>query len=219
VSGLVINPDDRAKQRQRNRAATGALHPKQLVGATPVHLPNQPSERPSEQTNRSIFVLDQAEKTDLPAAMSIDNQGATQKRLSRRRIAAILLSPLGVAPFMLFSAWDYMPSSSESEIATYWDYLWTGLATASLLSAPAGVVVWYLFSMTRLRERAWLVIPLFSAVLAGVAMLSDKNSGPSQGLVMAMMFGLPVSLAYCLIAGVPWTLRKTTSQAVTPTAA
>lgn len=133
--------------------------------------------------------------------MAIGEQSGTPVAGPKRRVVAAILSPLGVAPFMAFSAWEGMEMSSESPVATLWDYLWRGVLAAYLLAAPAGVIAWWLLKTTKKRPGAGLIILLFMAASAVTGVIFTKSL---SGIIAGVMFGLPTAITYCLIAGVPW---------------
>jgi hypothetical protein len=86
--------------------------------------------------------------------------------------------------------------------------LWADYALFALVSAPASLLVWFVISGAKLPYRTWLIAPLFAVASAGsfalLGALENSSSLNVSYTLVGLFISLPISLTYCLIAGVPW---------------
>lgn len=119
----------------------------------------------------------------------------------RRRIA-ILAAPLGIAPIAGLKALDAMEMASESLPTLVLTYLGYFLILGYAFGAIAGGVTWLLSAWFKLPERAWIFIGVFT--IPWVAFYGVATQSIEIGLMLGLVFALPISLTYCLVAGTSW---------------
>jgi len=134
-----------------------------------------------------------------------DANGSTRPRrtLRSRQWIAVAVAPMAVAPGLLLGAWDGMELFDTFADAA-WDYLRSGLLAAYSVGGIAGAMTWALFAWRKLPVTAWTVIPLFIAACSVVWTVSGSLFG---GVVMGVLFGAPISIAFCVISGASWRRR------------
>ena len=129
-------------------------------------------------------------------------------RLKRWRVClAGFLSPGIVAPALILEHMVDGPEATELQPGIVW--LW--LVLAYLVSAIAGAAVAYGIKRGSISRTALPIVGAF-AVASGVfaAVPNAALARLEEAEAMALLFAaqsLPISLTFCLIAGVPWRSR------------
>jgi hypothetical protein len=138
--------------------------------------------------------------------MTAARDGTTGEPLWRR-IPASLLAPATLVAIDVLSRGDQFATGQVDRDTYFEGVLPTLIGLIYIGSGIAALVAWGLIAWLHIPRRSWAVMLVFGGVCA--AMTALLLPAPfliriSGSLVFGFVASLPISLAYCLIAGVPW---------------
>jgi hypothetical protein len=136
----------------------------------------------------------------------------TRSTASRRwrRIVAVCVSPSLCILYVLALGTedDWRPGASTGRIL--WEHFLSIAPVSYLLSAAAGLVILLAGRVCRPLRSGWAIVPSFAVVSVLIVLLVGwtNENRLAAGLLMGLS-AIPVAVAYCFIAGTPWSAKST----------